>query len=77
MIANGLSLERVGWIYTETNHDTIMDEKKVRMTARMQEEYRVAHSSGYEISNFITVILRSNIFLLSLADEKNQGDVKP
>jgi hypothetical protein len=25
MIANGLSLERVGWIYTETNHDTVMD----------------------------------------------------
>jgi hypothetical protein len=24
-IANGLSLERVGWIYTETNSDTIMD----------------------------------------------------
>lgn len=27
------------------------------------------HSSGYEISNFITVILRT--------DEKNTGDVKP
>jgi hypothetical protein len=25
LIANGLSLERVGWIYTETNHDTTMD----------------------------------------------------
>ena len=36
-IANGLSLERVGWIYTETNHDTVMDEKKLRMAARMQE----------------------------------------
>jgi nuclear protein localization family protein 4 len=59
-IANGLSLERVGWIYTETNHDTVMDEKKLRMAARMQEDYRVMHSSGYEISNYITVILRSN-----------------
>ena len=46
-IANGLSLERVGWIYTETNHDTVMDEKKLRMAAKMQEEYRVMHSSGY------------------------------
>jgi nuclear protein localization family protein 4 len=46
-IANGLSLERVGWIYTETNHDTVMDEKKLKMAAKMQEEYRVMHSSGY------------------------------
>jgi hypothetical protein len=34
------------------------------MAARLQEEYRVAHSSGYEISNFITVILRSKMIHL-------------
>lgn len=66
-IANGLSLERVGWIYTETNHDTVIDEKKLRMAARMQEEFRVMHSSGYEISNYITVILRSKLYFI-LAD---------
>ena len=36
-IANGLTLERVGWIYTESNNDTVMDEKKLRMAARLQE----------------------------------------
>ena len=39
------------------------------MAARFQEEYRVPHSSGYEISNYISVILRN--------DEKNHGEVKP
>jgi len=28
------------------------------MAARFQEAYRVPHTSGYDISNFITVILR-------------------
>lgn len=37
-----------------------MTESQIRMAARLQEEYNVAHSSGYPISNFITVILRSN-----------------
>ncbi len=64
LIANGLSLERVGWIYTETNHDTVMDEKKLKMSARLQKENRVMHSSGYEISNFVTVILRSIFFVM-------------
>lgn len=31
--------------------------------------YQVNHSSGYPISNFVTVILRN--------DEKNNGEVKP
>lgn len=36
MLANGLTLERVGWIYTETNHDTVMDAQHVRQAARFQ-----------------------------------------
>jgi hypothetical protein len=36
-----------------------MNEKKVRMAAKMQEEFKVSHASGYTISNYITVILRS------------------
>ena len=58
-IAASLSLERIGWIYTENNHDVIMTENQIRMAARFQEEYNVPHSSGYPISNFISVILRS------------------
>jgi nuclear protein localization family protein 4 len=61
-IAASLSLERVGWIFTENNHDTVMTQQQIRMAARFQEEYSVVHSSGFSISNFITVILRSKIF---------------
>lgn len=46
-----------------------MSQKKVRMAAHYQEAYQVMHSSGYPISNFVTVILRN--------DEKNNGEVKP
>jgi hypothetical protein len=39
------------------------------MAAQFQEQYRVPHESGYDISNFISVILRP--------DEKNPAEVKP
>lgn len=39
------------------------------MAAKFQEQYKVPHESGYDISNFITVILRP--------DEKNPNDIKP
>lgn len=68
-MVTGLTLERVGWIFTETNHDVIMSEKHVRMAAEFQEQHRVPHESGYDISNFISVILRT--------DEKNPSEVKP
>jgi nuclear protein localization family protein 4 len=35
-VVNGLTLERVGWIFTETNHDVIMSEKITRMAAQFQ-----------------------------------------
>lgn len=38
--------------------------------------YQVNHSSGYPISNFVTVILRS-IDWFNVDDEKNNGEVKP
>lgn len=53
-----------------------MSQPKVRMAARYQEQNQVKHSSGYNISNFITVILRSKHFY-TLDDEKNHGEVKP
>ena len=40
-----------------------MSQQKVRMAARFQQENQVKHSSGYMISNFITVILRSMKFI--------------
>lgn len=46
-----------------------MSSSYVRMAAQYQEQYRVPHESGYDISNFISVILRP--------DEKNPNEVKP
>ena len=46
-----------------------MSAKHVRMAANFQEQYKVPHESGYDISNFISVILRP--------DEKNPNDIKP
>jgi nuclear protein localization protein 4 homolog len=68
-VTTGLTLERVGWIFTDSNHDVVMSAKHARMAAKFQEQYKVPHESGYDISNFITVILRP--------DEKNPNDIKP
>lgn len=57
-MVTGLSLERVGWIFTDTNHDVVMSSQQARMAAQFQEQHRVPHESGYEVSNFISVILR-------------------
>lgn len=46
-----------------------MSERHVKMAARFQEQYRVAHESGYDISNFVTVVLRP--------DPHNETEVKP
>ena len=46
-----------------------MSAKHVRMAANFQEQFKVPHESGYDISNFISVILRP--------DEKNPNEVKP
>ena len=68
-VTTGLTLERVGWIFTDSNHDVVMSAQHARMAASFQEQYKVPHESGYDISNFISVILRP--------DEKNPNEVKP
>lgn len=54
---------------TETNHDTFLSEPEVRMACQLQDEFSVRHSSGYPVSNFFTVVMRS--------DEKGTGEIKP
>ena len=68
-IARCLGLERIGWMITETNNDTFLSEREVKLACQLQEEFSVRHSTGYPISNFFTVVMR--------ADEKGTGDVKP
>lgn len=68
-VAESLSLERIGWMVTETNHDTFLSQHEVRTACRFQEEYTVRHSTGYPISNFFTVVMRT--------DKKDTGEIKP
>jgi nuclear protein localization family protein 4 len=68
-VVTGLTLERVGWLFTETNHDVVMSQRHVKMAAGFQEQFRVTHESGYNISNFVTVVLRP--------DKDNEAEVKP
>lgn len=68
-VAESLSLERIGWIITETNHDTFLSQHEVRTACRFQERYSVRHATGYEISNFFTVVMRT--------DKNNPNDIKP
>ena len=32
-VTSGLTLERVGWLFTDSNHDVVMNSKYVRMAA--------------------------------------------
>lgn len=47
MIAEALTLEKVGWIFTSINHDTFLSAQEVRRIARYQEQYKVDHPEGY------------------------------
>jgi hypothetical protein len=44
------------------NHDAFLDSKSLRNAAKYQEEFKTLHPSGYTVSKFITVVVRSNIF---------------
>ncbi len=60
-IANSLSLECIGWIYTtiSTEKEVCMTSSDIRKAARYQQEYQNEHESGYKVSKFITVVCKS------------------
>lgn len=62
MLAESLGMEKIGWIYTCTDHDSIMTPDKIIQAAKYQMENLVQHPSGYEVPKFMTVILRSKSF---------------
>lgn len=58
MVAESLSLERVGWIYTSLNHESFLTAKEVREIARMQQKYSIDHPEGVKVSKFVTVVVK-------------------
>jgi nuclear protein localization protein 4 homolog len=58
MIAESLSLEKVGWIFTSINHDAFLSSQEIRKIAKYQEQYKVEHPEGYQVSKFVTVVVK-------------------
>ena len=61
-IANSLTLEFIGWIFTtiNTNEETFMCSYDIKKAAIYQEQYKLKHSSGNYVSKFITVMCKNN-----------------
>lgn len=58
MIAEALTLERVGYIFTTLNKDKVfMTSDQLRRSARLQQEHLVDHPDGYKVSKFVTVVV--------------------
>jgi nuclear protein localization family protein 4 len=58
MIAESLSLERVGLIFTSINQDMFLTSQEIKKIARYQEQYKVDHPEGYKVSKFVTVVVK-------------------
>lgn len=58
MIAEALTLEKVGWTFTSINHDTFLSAQEVRQVAKYQEQYKVDHPEGYKVSKFVTLVVK-------------------
>lgn len=58
MIAEALTLEKVGWIFTSINHDAFLTSQDVRKVAKLQEQYKVDHPEGYKVSKFVTIVVK-------------------
>lgn len=58
MIAEALTLEKVGLIFTSINQDTFLSSQEIRKIAKYQEQYVVDHPEGYKVSKFATVVIK-------------------
>lgn len=58
MIAESLSLEKIGWVYTSLNHESFLTPKEIREIAQMQEKYSIEHPEGARISKFVTIVVK-------------------
>ena len=56
IIAEGLGLERVGYIFTTLNQEKqFITSNQLREIARLQQQHIVDHPAGYKVSKFVTV----------------------
>lgn len=56
MIAESLSLERVGYIFTTLNKEKVfMTSDQMRYSAKLQQEHYVDHPDGHKVSKYVTV----------------------
>eukprot|EP01017_Pseudomicrothorax_dubius_P033291 TRINITY_DN4451_c0_g1_i3.p1 TRINITY_DN4451_c0_g1~~TRINITY_DN4451_c0_g1_i3.p1 ORF type:complete len:336 (-),score=77.01 TRINITY_DN4451_c0_g1_i3:127-1134(-) len=69
VLAQHLGFERIGWIFTTLDQDTVLSSHDLRQAARFQEEHISVHPSGYKVSKFITVTIRTR--------KDDTGDVVP
>lgn len=58
IIAQGLGLQRVGWIYTSRDHDTFMSPASIQKAAQFQNQFLATHQLGFKVPKFISVVLK-------------------
>lgn len=57
-IANGLTLELVGWMFTSLNQEVFLTSQEIRKIAKLQQDHLVDHPEGYKVSKFATVVAK-------------------
>lgn len=62
MVAAGLGLERVGWIFTTKDSDITLTCEQLRKAAKLQQEHSFQHPLGFKVSKFVTVVVQPNSF---------------
>eukprot|EP00828_Plagiopyla_frontata_P017530 TRINITY_DN2270_c0_g1_i4.p1 TRINITY_DN2270_c0_g1~~TRINITY_DN2270_c0_g1_i4.p1 ORF type:complete len:295 (+),score=38.36 TRINITY_DN2270_c0_g1_i4:87-971(+) len=68
-IAESLGLERIGWIFTDSNSDVFLSSKQIGQAAIYQETYKTMHPCGYNVSKFLTVTVKPR--------KNNQQEIAP
>jgi nuclear protein localization family protein 4 len=58
LLAESLSLERVGWVFTSTDHDSFITPDDMKKIAEMQEKFSIKHPEGFRVSKFVSVIIK-------------------
>ncbi len=64
-----LGLERIGWLFATQNRDTFLSSEEIMRAGALQEQHKVQHPVGIDVSKQITIVLRS--------DYKNNNQVTP
>lgn len=68
-IAEALGLERIGWAFTTMMNDVFLSNREILQAAFEQENHKVFHPIGVDVSKQLTLVLR--------ADSKNSENVHP